>query len=114
MKIRNNIVRALAASAFGLTLTAAGIATAGTATAASLPKACKGNVWVEPQKQVADTAVNLRSGPGTKYTSKGILYKNTRFSEYCTNWNYNWGYGKVASGPNKGKWGWVSTFHLHY
>ncbi|GCB46573.1 hypothetical protein SNL152K_3871 [Streptomyces sp. NL15-2K] len=56
--------------------------------------------------------MNLRSGPGAKYTSKGILYKSTRFAEYC-NKDFKWGYGKVTSGPNKGKWGWVAYNYLN-
>ncbi|WKX11949.1 hypothetical protein [Streptomyces sp. NL15-2K] len=52
MKIRNNLVRALAASALGLTVTAAGIATAGPASAASMPKACDWE-WAYPQSNAA-------------------------------------------------------------
>ncbi|MHB9860064.1 SH3 domain-containing protein [Streptomyces sp. YIM S03343] len=113
MEIRNNLVRALAGSALGLTVAAAGIATAGPASAASLPRACR-YVHPHPVKHVTSTAVNLRTGPGTTYVSKGILSKGTRFSEYCTNGKRNWSYGKVTSGPNKGKTGWVRGIYLRW
>ncbi|MDW6059408.1 hypothetical protein SAZ11_16970 [Streptomyces sp. FXJ1.4098] len=44
--------------------------------------------------------------PGTSYSSLGVLYKGTDFTEYCTK-DYKWSYGKVTSGANKGKKGWV-------
>ncbi|MFG2927980.1 hypothetical protein [Streptomyces achromogenes] len=43
--------------------------------------------------------------------SLGILYKGTHFTEYC-NKKFTWSYGKVTSGPNKGKWGWVKKSYL--
>ncbi|MER6684637.1 SH3 domain-containing protein [Streptomyces olivaceoviridis] len=58
------------------------------------------------------TAVNLRTGPGTKYASRGILAKRTGFQNWCQTKNYDWAYGKVTSGQNRGKWGWVSTDYL--
>ncbi|MFE0356531.1 hypothetical protein ACFW2K_22495 [Streptomyces nigra] len=57
-------------------------------------------------------SVNLRSGPGTSYKSKGLLSKGTRTHMYCY---YkapgaktpSWEYIKVTSGPNKSVKGWV-------
>ncbi|MFI0219884.1 hypothetical protein [Streptomyces lydicus] len=52
-------------------------------------------------------AVNLRTGPGTGYTSKGNLYQAS-FWATCSAKNYSWVYGKVTSGAHKGQWGWVA------
>ncbi|MET8289457.1 MULTISPECIES: hypothetical protein [unclassified Streptomyces] len=56
--------------------------------------------------------VNLRSGPGTKYTSKGLLSKGTKDRLYCHSPQTSatvpyWDYIKVTTGPNKNIKGWV-------
>ncbi|MET9830692.1 SH3 domain-containing protein [Streptomyces sp. NPDC006385] len=104
MKLRQNVARSLAATALGLSVIAAGIATAPTASAASLPKGCIPSVQI-PSKTTK--AVNLRTGPGTKYKSLGILPKGTRFNDSCLTKDFLWFYGKVGTGANKGKKGWV-------
>ncbi|BCM69022.1 hypothetical protein EASAB2608_04356 [Streptomyces sp. EAS-AB2608] len=104
MNITTRIASVAASSAL---LIGGATVAAPTASAASLPKACTWE-WAYPQSERITTAVNLRSGPGTKYKSLGILYKAVRFTEYC-NKDFKWSYGKVASGPNKGKKGWVKT-----
>lgn len=109
MKLRQTLVRSLAASALGLSVLGSGIATAPTAAAASLPKGCTPSSGV-PSK--ATKAVNLRTGPGTKYKSLGILSKGTRFNDSCMTKDYIWFYGKVGTGPNKGKKGWVNGHYL--
>ncbi|MFF4802732.1 SH3 domain-containing protein [Streptomyces sp. NPDC001351] len=109
MKISHKAVYAVAASVLGLTMTAVGVAsTAGTAQAASLPQGC-GLMWQDYYKTTEN--VNLRKGPGTKYTSLGILTKGTRIYMYC-NKDLLWYYGKVTSGANKGKKGWVSAYYI--
>ncbi|MDH2390115.1 SH3 domain-containing protein [Streptomyces sp. HNM0663] len=60
----------------------------------------------------ASTNVNLRNGPSTSYYSKGLLTKGTRFDPLCSAKNHVWFYGKVLSGANAGKWGWVNGYHL--
>ncbi|MEV3966975.1 SH3 domain-containing protein [Streptomyces sp. NPDC050698] len=87
-----------------------------TASAASLPSACpKDLILPVPQTQKTSTTVNLRSGPGTSYTSKGSLAKGTKFDHYCSTYkSQSWVYGKVLSGANKGKWGWVAESYLKY
>jgi uncharacterized protein YraI len=95
--------RIAAAAASAAVILGGAVLTAPTASAASLPKAC--NLIVTQTKE-ASAAVNLRSGPGTNYTSLGLLSKGTDFTEYCTK-DYKWSYGKVTSGANKGKKGWV-------
>ncbi|KAK1182693.1 SH3 domain-containing protein [Streptomyces sp. NPDC000941] len=92
-----------AAAASAAVILGGAVLTAPTASAASLPRAC--NLIVTQTKE-ASAAVNLRSGPGTNYTSLGLLSKGTDFTEYCTK-DYKWSYGKVTSGANKGKKGWV-------
>ncbi|MDX3382707.1 SH3 domain-containing protein [Streptomyces niveiscabiei] len=98
------IVRQIAATAAASAVILGGaFLTAPAASAASLPSACN---LVVTQTKEASTSVNLRSGPGTSYTSLGILATGVGFTEYCTK-DYVWSYGKVTSGANKGKTGWV-------
>ncbi|MCT9077177.1 SH3 domain-containing protein [Streptomyces fulvoviolaceus] len=103
------VTRIAAGAASAAVLLGSAVLTASTASAASLPKACN---LVSTQNKNVSIAVNLRSGPGTKYKSLGILYKGARFTEYC-NKDYKWSYGKVTSGPNKGKKGWVKYSYLN-
>ena len=109
MKLRQTVVRSLAATALGLSVMGAGVATALTASAASLPKGCV-PAYAVPNK--ATKAVNLRSGPGTKYTSLGILSKGTRYTPSCMTKDAKWLYGKVDTGPNKGRKGWVYRTYM--
>ncbi len=60
----------------------------------------------------ATTTVNLRNGPGTSHYSKGLLTKGNRFDPLCSAKNHVWFYGKVLSGANAGKWGWVNGHYL--
>ncbi|MFE7275330.1 SH3 domain-containing protein [Streptomyces sp. NPDC057623] len=108
MQIRRNLARSLAASVLGLSVIGAGIAIAPTASAASLPKDC---LEVYQVNKKMTEAVHLRKGPGKKYTSLGILSKGTRFINYCTK-DFYWYYGKVTSGPNKGRKGWVTIAYM--
>ena len=109
MQIRRNLARSLAASALGLSVLGAGIATAPTASAVSQPKGCIPSSKI-PSKTTK--AVNLRTGPGTKYKSLGILAKGTRFNDSCMTKDYVWFYGKVGTGANKGKKGWVNGYYM--
>jgi len=102
--------RAALAAASTVAVLAGISATAPAASAASLPKGCYGG---SPHTKDVSIAVNLRSGPGTNYTSLGILYSGADFTEYCVTKDYTWSYGKVTSGPNKNKWGWVSYNYLN-
>ncbi|MDX3387515.1 SH3 domain-containing protein [Streptomyces niveiscabiei] len=84
------------------------------ASAATMPSACpKELVLPVPVTSKATTNVNLRSGPKSSSTSKGLLTKGTTFDEYCmSGGSTSWSYGKVLSGANKGKWGWVVGTYL--
>jgi len=65
--------------------------------------------------KIADNHVHLRSGPGKRYRSKGLLSKGTRIKMRCT-WsskNALWRYGKVRTGPHAGTWGWTWWQHAH-
>ncbi|WP_244187986.1 SH3 domain-containing protein [Streptomyces regalis] len=109
MKLRQNVARSLAVTALGLSVLGAGITTAPAASAAPLPKGCIPTSHI-PSKTTE--AVNLRTGPGKKYKSLGILSKGTRFNDSCMTKDFVWFYGKVGSGPNKGKKGWVNGHYL--
>ncbi|MFD4560182.1 SH3 domain-containing protein [Streptomyces sp. NPDC058469] len=102
--------RVAAGMASAAVLIGSAVVVAPSASAASLPKSCNWE-WAWPQKEETTTAINLRTGAGTKYTSLGILSKGVRFTEYC-NKDFKWSYGTVTSGANKGKKGWVSSSYL--
>ncbi|MER6011045.1 SH3 domain-containing protein [Streptomyces bluensis] len=106
----HHLNRFVAVAASSAVLLGGAIATAPTASAESLPKACT-TIEVPEQRKVTKSIVHLRSGPGTKYTSKGLLQKGTKFDEWC-NKRKSWSYGKVLSGANKGKKGWVAYRYL--
>ncbi|MBZ3914130.1 SH3 domain-containing protein [Streptomyces acidiscabies] len=84
------------------------------ASAATMPSACpKELILPVPVTEKATTNVNLRSGPKSGATSKGLLTKGTKFDLYCSSGgSQSWGYGKVLAGANKGKWGWVAERYL--
>ncbi|MFK0295227.1 hypothetical protein ACIQU6_32810 [Streptomyces sp. NPDC090442] len=53
--------------------------------------------------------LNLRTGPGTGYSSLGNLNATSSAMRItCTSSGDRWLYGKVTAGPNAGRWGWVS------
>ncbi|MFF7183789.1 SH3 domain-containing protein [Streptomyces sp. NPDC008222] len=72
----------------------------------------------EPDKdyyKIDTDRVNFRKGPGTGYTSLGLLTKGTKFTYYCTKtYPEVWWYGKVTSGPHKGQTGWVYADYVTY
>ncbi|WP_030607847.1 hypothetical protein [Streptomyces sclerotialus] len=80
-----------------------------TAPTASAVGASKCNVdWSNVTFDVLQKAA-LRTGPGTKYSSKGTLSKGTKFYYLCeyTKGSTTWIYGKVSSGAHKGTKGWA-------
>lgn len=54
--------------------------------------------------------MNFRTGPGTKYTSRGIVTRQTTVYVACLAKGY--GYVKPTEGAWKGKVGWVSASYL--
>ncbi|MFI1701412.1 SH3 domain-containing protein [Streptomyces bobili] len=100
-------------SAVLLTAGGATLAVAPTASAISRPSQCQ-YVWNTPHTAKTTAVVNLRTGPRTSYTSIGILSKGTGFTHYCIAYpaGNNWAWGKVSSGANAGKWGWVYYNYL--
>ncbi|MFD7541380.1 SH3 domain-containing protein [Streptomyces sp. NPDC059819] len=56
-------------------------------------------------------SVNFRTGPGTSYSSMGLLSKGTKHIMRCFGSSkpagWSWCYIKVTSGPHAGVWGWV-------
>ncbi|MFC8125416.1 SH3 domain-containing protein [Streptomyces sp. NPDC057302] len=67
--------------------------------------------WQWPLKEKATATVKLRTGPGTGYAARGVVGKGSKSREYC-NKNWKWSYGKVLTGPNKGKKGWIASKYL--
>ncbi|MEV1040546.1 SH3 domain-containing protein [Streptomyces sp. NPDC050204] len=89
------------------------LAMAPAASAVSIPSKCAYQ-WNTPHRAKTTTAVNLRTGPSTSYTALGVLSKGTGFTHYCIGGpnGTNWAWGKVTSGANAGKSGWVSYNYL--
>ncbi|MFF8919440.1 hypothetical protein ACF08M_40700 [Streptomyces sp. NPDC015032] len=53
-------------------------------------------------------SVNLRNGPSTRYYSKGLLSKGTKFRSSCG--KGQWDYVKVLSGAHKNTYGWIDSY----
>ncbi|UFR07146.1 SH3 domain-containing protein [Streptomyces sp. Go40/10] len=74
--------------------------------------ACRSAIYNLPGHINANN-VNLRSGPGTSYSSKGLLSKGTSLTWICykpgTATTSAWDYVKIKSGIHKGTYGWVSA-----
>ncbi|MFF4699963.1 SH3 domain-containing protein [Streptomyces chattanoogensis] len=100
-------------SAVLLTAGGATLAVAPTASAVSMPSKCQ-YAWNDPHKAKTTAVVNLRTGPSRSYVSIGTLSKGTRFTHYCLAYphGHNWAWGKVTSGANAGRWGWVYYNYL--
>ncbi|WP_435279947.1 SH3 domain-containing protein [Streptomyces sp. 1222.5] len=90
-----------ATSVLGLTLAAAAPASAVTS------KACTHQVKLDTR---VTATVNFRTGPGTSYTSLGLLPKGQGVYWAC--YKGNWGYLKPYYGAHKGHWGWVSRTYI--
>lgn len=74
--------------------------------------ACRFHITLERHKVLVD-GLNFRTGPGTNYLAKGLLYKGDKYVPKCgvrTN-NKAWSYVKLTqrskSGLKAGTWGWV-------
>ncbi|GAA2965014.1 SH3 domain-containing protein [Kitasatospora cinereorecta] len=80
--------------------------------ACNIKDAKPGGVW-----ETSTSNVNLRSGPGTNYSSKGQLGKGTDFTYHCTYKTRDgkglWYYGTVRQGVHKGVKGWVFWQYAH-
>ncbi|MFK0179664.1 SH3 domain-containing protein [Streptomyces xanthochromogenes] len=91
------------------------LAAAPAASAVSIPSQCQYQ-WNEPRNARTTTDVNLRTGPSTSYTSIGLLTTGTGFTHYCLAYpnGNNWAWGKVTSGANAGRAGWVYYNYLNF
>jgi uncharacterized protein YgiM (DUF1202 family) len=57
--------------------------------------------------------VNLRSGPGTKYTSYGLVLKYDGVEVKCKAKVAGWMRVYVQNGQMKGRTGWVASKYIH-
>jgi uncharacterized protein YraI len=78
----------------------------------SKPRAC--NAQAAAVQLHTTDAVHLRSGRGAHHRSRGVLPRSTDVYAEC--WGLQgdawWAYGRVMSGPLKGRTGWVSGDYL--
>ncbi|WP_106982652.1 SH3 domain-containing protein [Streptomyces megasporus] len=106
-----NLTRRIATGAATLALLTGGAVAMAPSAAAVGSSACTKNV-TDYNGYTTASAVHLRSGPSTGYTSKGLLYRSTDVRVYCTAKSGSWSYLKVTSGANSGKYGWVSSSYI--
>ncbi|MFC9622755.1 SH3 domain-containing protein [Streptomyces sp. NPDC056930] len=101
----------VAASAAITLLVAAGATLATVSPAAAVGTSACTNDRYDWNATINTASVNFRSGPGTSYSSKGLLAKGTKHLMRCFSSSkpagYSWSYIKVTSGPHTGVWGWV-------
>ncbi|MFF2205891.1 hypothetical protein [Streptomyces sp. NPDC058145] len=106
---KRRLPRITALAATTLVLAGGALATAPAASAAD-SSSCN-SAWYGLNGHITANGVNLRSGPGTGYSVKGVLTKGTRTYMYCYKYTLSraqpWDYIKVTSGANKGVKGWV-------
>ncbi|MES9520797.1 SH3 domain-containing protein [Streptomyces capoamus] len=67
----------------------------------------KGYWWTYPTKNI-----NLRSGPGTKYSSYGLILKDDGVEVKCKAKTAGWMRVYVLNGQLKGRTGWVASKYL--
>ncbi|MFG3207363.1 SH3 domain-containing protein [Streptomyces sp. NPDC048192] len=91
----------VASSVLGLTVAGAAPASAVTSSA------CTHQVRLDTR---VTATVNFRTGPGTGYTSTGLLMKGQGVYWAC--YRGNWGYVKPYYGAHKGQYGWVSRDYI--
>ncbi|MGX5186283.1 hypothetical protein ACWKT5_26765 [Streptomyces avermitilis] len=108
---RSGSIRHGAAGSALALLTALGATLAVAPTASAVDSSACNSAWYYFNGHINASGVNLRSGPGTSYSSKGLLSKGTKTYFYCykdfgSN-KWSWQYIKVTSGPHKNTKGWV-------
>ncbi|MFI8944128.1 SH3 domain-containing protein [Streptomyces syringium] len=110
MSIRRKVGTALATAVVALS---GAVAMAPTASAAGGPgrEACDGRSFDRVESVRTDSGVNLRTGPGTGYESRGLLYDGTRIYVGCFS-NRGYAYVQVYSGGHSGQYGWVATSYI--
>ncbi|MFH0245872.1 SH3 domain-containing protein [Streptomyces sp. HK10] len=109
--MRTLLRRAATGAATVALLTGGAVAMAPSAAAVG-SSACTKNI-ANYSGDITASAVHLRSGPSTGYTSKGLLYRNTDVYVYCTASGGSWSYLKATSGANSGRYGWVATRYIN-
>jgi uncharacterized protein YraI len=107
----SRVSRAAALAATTLALFGGALTLAPTASAVG-SSGCN-SAWYDFDGHISANGVNLRSGPGTSYSIKGVVSKGTTTVFYCYRdygaGKWSWDYLKITSGPNKGVSGWVRS-----
>lgn len=100
----------MAASSAIALLAAVGTTLATASTASAVDSSACNSGRYDYRSVITGSSVNLRSGPGTGYSSKGLLSKGTNTFFYCYKTygsDWAWSYVKVTSGTHTGTKGWV-------
>jgi uncharacterized protein YraI len=84
------------------------LTSATSASAASEPSTCTTRFADHPGKIIAN-AFNYRTGPGTRYASKGFLYRGDKIKLRCArgDWYYGTLTARSKSGLKAGTSGWL-------
>ncbi|MFF4531549.1 SH3 domain-containing protein [Streptomyces sp. NPDC001407] len=110
MNMRQKAVTTLVTAALAL---GGAVAMAPTASAAGGPgrEACNAGSFDRVESVSTGDGVNFRTGPGTGYTSRGLLYNGTKIYVGCFS-SKGFAYVQVRSGAHSGQYGWVSTDYI--
>lgn len=112
----SNVRRRLATLTTAATVLVGAAAIAAPNASAVGSSACRYNITRDTSTLTAN-GVNFRTGPGTGYAAKGLLYKGDKFVAHCgvlkgtVAHRQAWIYAKLShrskSGLAAGTWGWV-------
>ncbi|WP_424892311.1 hypothetical protein [Streptomyces sp. XH2] len=109
MNIRRKVATTLATTVLAL---GGAAAMAPTASAAGGPgrEACSRS-FDHVEYVRTESGVNLRTGPGTGYSSRGLLYDWTQIYVGCLS-SSGYAYVQVYSGSHSGEYGWVANDYI--
>ncbi|MFF3256447.1 SH3 domain-containing protein [Actinacidiphila glaucinigra] len=123
MKLRHQLATLSAAAAL---IVGGSVALAPTASAVG-SSACQFNTSDLTMK-ISGNGVNFRTGPGTKYSSRGLLYKSDGYvfrytcrtyperngGDFDDSWSYGYLVKRSVTGIPKGTYGWVSSAYTDW
>ncbi|MFF9458043.1 SH3 domain-containing protein [Streptomyces flaveolus] len=113
------MTRTAAVSVAALSLAGGAVALAPSASAAVGKSGCSSITFNASGFIQRAQLVNLRSGPGTSYSSYGLVSNGTRLTYICyksptSSGGRYWAYVKITSGAHAGTYGWVDRYYTYY
>ncbi|GAA2720634.1 SH3 domain-containing protein [Streptomyces luteosporeus] len=74
-------------------------------------EACDAGSFDRIESVSTRSGVNLRTGPGTGYSSRGLVYNGTTIYVGCFS-SEGFAYVQVRSGAHDGEYGWIATDYI--